>query len=166
MALGSYDRHKNGEVLSTESNKWSSIDPYPYDLELIILSDFFSNFDSMLIPVKASSYIAYAPVIYVDGAFYVIGGDGATDKNVIGRLDATTKTWSKSGELIDGRDGHNAIFDGSSILVVGGDYDRKTEKCSFSEGQIICTEQDPELVYYYLYPELFLIPANFCKTLI
>ena len=126
---------------------------------------FFSNFDSMLIPVKASSYIAYAPVIYVDGAFYVIGGDGATDKNVIGRLDATTKTWSKSGELIDGRGGHNAIFDGSSILVVGGDYDRKTEKCSFSEGQITCTEQDPELVYYYLYPELFLIPANFCKSL-
>ena len=121
----------------------------------------------MLIPVKASSSIHQAPIIFIDGAFYVIGGDGATNQNVIGKFDATTKKWSKSGELTDGRQGHNAIFDGTSILVVGGADTKavKTEKCLFSNEQITCSEQDPALVYFCFYPELFLVPTNFCKTL-
>ena len=87
------------------------------------------------------------------------------NSKTIGRFDATQKVWSKSGELISGRWGHNAIYDGSSLIVVGGDYDQKTERCGISNGQTICTAQNPELYNYVSYPELFLVPVNFCKTL-
>ena len=149
--------------MNTLSNTWSSIDPYPYDLESIIY--YFSLFFILVfIPVEATSYIYRAPIVFIHGAFYVIGGYGAKNQNVIGKLDATTKIWSKSGELVQGRLGHNAIYEGSSILVVGGFYTHKTEKCIFSNAQITCSEQDPELHEYYAYPELVLVPNNFCET--
>ena len=69
-----------------------------------------------------NDYICRAPIVYVDGYFYIIGG--YTDVNdydkTIGRLDATSMIWSKSGDLVNGRYGHNAIYDGSSLIVVGG----------------------------------------------
>ena len=83
----------------------------------------------------------------------------------IGRFDATRRVWSKSGELINGRRSHNAIYDGSSLIVVGGDGLYKTERCEISNGQATCTAQTPELDEYAFYPELFLVPINFCKTL-
>ena len=96
----------------------------------------------------------------------MIGGyvDGYSGKT-IGRFDATRRAWSKSGELINRRYGHNAIYDGSSLIVVGGIYDQKTERCEISNGQVTCTAQNPELYDYTNYPELFLVPVNFCKTL-
>lgn len=72
---------------------------------------------------------------------------------------------------MNGREGHNAIYDGSSLIVVGGKqaslYDTyKTERCEISNGQVTCTAQTPELNNYADYPELFLVPVNFCKTLL
>ena len=128
------------------------------------LYQFFYTFWRFFIPFKASSYICHTPILFFDGAFYVIGGNGATNQNVIGKLDATTMVWSKSGELVTGRYAHNSIFDGTNILVVGGDGTFKTEKCSLLNGQITCSEQNPELFEYRYYPELFMIPANFCKN--
>ena len=90
--------------------------------------------------------------------------DGSGSRT-IGRLDAMRTAWSKVGELISGRFGHNAIFDGSSLIVVGGYGSFKTEKCIISNGQVTCMAQDPELYRYVYYPELFLIPVDFCKAL-
>ena len=36
LALGSYQGHKNGELMNSLSSRWSSIDPYPYDSESYI----------------------------------------------------------------------------------------------------------------------------------
>ena len=83
----------------------------------------------------------------------------------IGRFEAIQRVWSKSGELKRGRYGHNAIYDGSSLIVVGGEGIYKTERCEISNGQTTCTAQNPELNKYAYYPELFLVPVNFCKTL-
>ena len=74
-------------------------------------------------------------------------------------------TWSKSGDLVNGRNRHNAIYDGSSLLVIGGTDSRKTEKCVVSNGQVSCSSQNPELTDYYSYTELFLVPVDYCKTL-
>ena len=106
------------------------------------------------------------PVVYADGYFYVIGGrDANTDDKTIGRLDATTMVWSKSGELVNGRWGHNAIYNGSNLIVVGGNsISYKTENCVISNNQVSCTAQNPSLTNYSLYPELFLVPVGFCKT--
>ena len=109
-----------------------------------------------------SSTIEYASIIYVDGAFFVIGGYNKSKD--IGRLDAITMIWSKAGELLVGRHGHNAIFDGSSVLVVGGSGSQKTEKCTISSNKMTCTENNPELNDYYRYPELFLVSKEFCKN--
>ena len=123
----------------------------------------------MFIPVRVNKYIAWAPIVFIDGYFFVIGGytDATYYDKTIGRLDATTMRWSKSGNLVNGRYGHNAIYDGSSLIVVGGrDGSLKTEKCTISNDQVSCTAQNPSLENYYYYPELFLVPFDFCKTTI
>ena len=108
-------------------------------------------------------------MVYIGDSFYVIGGEiddnEIIGRRVIGRLDAIRRVWSKSGELISKRSGHNAIYDGSSLIVGGGYGLYKTERCVISNGQATCTDQNPELDYYSFYPELFLVKDNFCKTL-
>ena len=112
---------------------------------------------------KYSSYIWLAPIVYVEGNFYVIGGYAGSASKTIAKLDSTSHEWSKSGDLQVGRYAHNAVFDGSDIIVVGGSTEHKTEKCSLSDGQVTCVEQAPSLTDYAYYPELFLIEEGFCK---
>ena len=119
--------------------------------------------------MRVNKYIVNTPIIFIDGGFYVIGGrtEFSDYDTTIGRLDATTMIWSKSGNLVNGRHAHNAIYDGSSLIVVGGrDGSLKTEKCTISNDQVSCTAQNPSLENYKYYPELFLVPFNFCKTTI
>ena len=109
-----------------------------------------------------------ASVVFIDNAFYVFSGLGGDKK--IGRLDGTTKIWSMVGETVNRRIAGNAIYDGSSFLLIGGnngtDYDSlATEKCSLSNGQIICNELQTNLPDYSHYPELFLIDVEFCKEM-
>ena len=124
-------------------------------------------FELLSTTVQADDYLKQAPIVYVDGAFFVIAGvDSSTNyMKTIGRLDEETLTWSKAGNLNSGRHGSNAIFDGSVILVVGGNSSpEKTEKCVISGDEVTCTAQSPELRYYVNYPELFLVPSNFCQN--
>ena len=91
-----------------------------------------------------------------------------TYSDTIGRFDITMRKWSKAGHLVIGRDGHNVIYDGQFMLVIGGgskplDNAMMTEKCSVSGGQVTCVTQTPELTGYRDYPEVFLVPAGFCK---
>ena len=60
---------------------------------------------------------------------------------------------------------HNVIFDGEHFLVVGGRDIKKTERCTLNNGLMTCTEQNPELKDCARYPELFLVPVDFCKEL-
>ena len=128
----------------------------------LIVSDVF-------IPSKDGSYVIYAPIIHVDRAFYVIGGyTGSTSNSkTIAKLDSISYEWTKAGDLIVGRRGHNAIFDGSDFIVVGGNKSGgglvKTEKCTIAEGKVTCVEQNPALVNHYFYPELFLVEDGYCK---
>ena len=121
-------------------------------------------------PIKVNKYIHEASVIYIGEAFYVIGGytDVSTYDSTIGKLDANL-TWSKVGELVFGRRLHGVIFDGTDMLIVGGwavspETALQTEKCVISANQVSCTRQSPSLLRYDSYPELFLVPDNFCKS--
>ena len=93
----------------------------------------------------------------------MIGGyTGSISRSkTIAKLDSTSFEWTKAGDLITERRGHNAIFDGKNFIVVGGYPSSNgavnTEKCSISEGQVTCVEQDPTLIHYKFYPELFLV---------
>ena len=103
--------------------------------------------------------------MYTNGAFFIFGGYSGGSIKGIGKLDATTKIWSKVGDLNSGRAGHNVIFDGAHFLVIGGAYERKTEKCTMANGRMTCAQQNPELNDYAFYPELYMVPINFCKEL-
>ena len=101
----------------------------------------------------------------------MIGGyaDSQSYSKKIARLDSTSYEWSRAGDLLTGRYGHNAIFDGNDIIVVGGyagdDGSVKTEKCKITEGNVTCVEQDPALVGYAYYPELFRVEDGYCKEI-
>ena len=109
-----------------------------------------------------------APIVHVGDSFYLFGGDSIATANekTIGRLDIKTRKWTNAGSLVTGRCGHNAIYDGQYVLIVGGNGDFKTEKCTISKDQVTCSSQAPELNFYYNYPELFLVPKDYCKQLL
>ena len=117
------------------------------------------------------------PILHIEPHFYTFGGSGLNSldrnkikffkdsenaSNVIGRMDMQGQ-WTKIGELNEARRAPNAIFDGTSIIVVGGQGNFQTEICSFDNVGISCTSQAPELKKYAYYPELFLVSDSFCK---
>ena len=122
---------------------------------------------SVIFIPTTDDYVCYVPIVFVDGAFYVIGGATGSYSKTIARLDSISYEWSKAGDLIEGRRGHNTIFDGSDIIVVGGyagkDVSLKTEKCTIAEDKVTCVAQDPSLQNYSYYPELFLVEDGYCK---
>ena len=151
-------------MLNTQRNTWQARPDYPFDQDQ--KGFFFKYLNSYVNLSKVNSYIRRAPIVYVIDAFYVVGGytDISYDDSTIGKLDSNSN-WSKAGELSTGRRGHAAIYDGNFMLVVGGQGHHKTEKCAFSSSGITCTEQNPSLYYYTYYPELFMVPADYCKSL-
>ena len=77
---------------------------------------------------------------------------------------ATTE-WSIVGRLKYIRGEHGVIFDGSRFLVVGGSNslgDLMTEICTPSDEGITCVDDYPILRHYTNYPELLLVPDDFC----
>ena len=74
--------------------------------------------------------------------------------------------WTQAGTLQQARRAHNAIFDGESMIVVGGDtLNLKTEVCSFqSDTSVSCIAEEPTLTDYNHFPALFLVDESFCKT--
>ena len=112
--------------------------------------------------------------MYISDSFFVIGGYPESPKfsNIIARFNQN-KEWAKVGELVQSRRAHNAIFDGENIIVVGGGTGVSlqgtggraiTEICSFEGNQISCTTQEPELVDFYGFPELYFVEEDFCKS--
>ena len=149
--------HKKVEILNANENTWNITHDYPF----------------------VDEHIYYAPIVQHRGAFYVIGGysfNGPGSDRIlhrtIGRFDPFSETWSQAGQLITGRAGHNAIFDGIAFIVVGG-YDPErpirggiynTEVCSISDDEMVsCTSQKPEWHGYGCYPELSLVSDSFCQ---
>lgn len=117
--------------------------------------------------ITADFQTSGAPIVFHSNAFYVVGGliNEYTASSIIGRLDALTLTWTKAGELIHAREGHGAIYNGEKLIVAGGERYFKSESCDVVNGLVTCTEQEPTLYYYWAYPEMFLVPATFCKNI-
>ena len=59
------------------------------------------------------------------------------------------------------------VVDDGYILVVGGENGKMVERCSIplsSSSGIICRQQSPDLGNNYdRYPELFIVPQDYCK---
>ena len=97
---------------------------------------------------------------------HIFGGQTFSDStdSTISRLDSITFTWSQVGDLNKGRHGHNVIEIQGEFLVIGGTSGTlKTERCKLVNGQMLCTEQEPNLYNYREYPELVAVSDNYCK---
>jgi len=152
LAIGAGNAHAKVEMLSTAQNTWEKLDDYPY----------------------GDKNLFWAPIVHIDGSFYVVGGRTARlpYETTIAKLDANSREWSRVGDLSSGRRAHAAIFDGTYLIVVGGQVDdsddsgaqsQPTERCSIASDEVTCVEQSPSLHGYEIYPELFLVQHDFCK---
>ena len=113
-------------------------------------------------------------MLYHDRAFYLFGGNSGSNccEQTIARFDADTQTWSKAGNLKNGRRMHGTIFDGEKFLILGGESKSngqtlknvKNEVCTLSGTSMTCEESLNSLEEYVYYPELFLVQEDFCKN--
>ena len=127
----------------------------------------------MLNPKIRKDLLYLAPVIHINGYFYVFGGRGQGNDSflrTIGRLNQGRYQWSRAGQLQFGRYSHNVVFDGTSILVAGGSGENwfepfNTELCSITgSGSLTCTANNLKLYQYSWQPTVFLVPSDFCKN--
>ena len=136
--------------MDTGTDKWTRRDEYPF----------------------AGGRIFRGTIVYAEHSFYHIAGksDSKHEVAVIGRLDESNWRWYNAGELMNARFGHNAIYVPSEgILVIGGSTQNgpfllKNEVCTILDGTLACREQSPTLENYLFYPELFVVPDNFCQN--
>ena len=124
---------------------------------------YFSNIQSVNTLI---GYLSNAAVLHAQDNFYVFGGytGRLSVTNVIARLDSKTYQWSMAGQLNTARNYHAAVAIDGEFLIVGGAGEYDTERCSFHEidGELTCLDQEPTLLNYFRWPELFLVESNFC----
>ena len=103
------------EIYSVDEDAWSLLSDYPFVKE------------------SERAICAYA-IAYFDNGFILFGGWTLTAirSKTIARLDLETSNWTKLGDLNSGRYAHGVIYDGQVFLVVGGQGNLKTEKCTLS----------------------------------
>ena len=113
-------------------------------------------------------------MVYFDNGFLIFGGlqrNSATSAVV--RLDLSTTSWIKLGDLTVPRSYHDVVYDGEVFMVIGGSTwngtvghtEMNTEKCSISESTMTCLEQSPMLNNYHRHPALIMVPEDFCTEI-
>ena len=50
-----------------------------------------------------------------------------------------------------------------SVITVGGNDQKESEKFDVNQGPESAVFISPDLYYYYDYPELFVVPQDFCQ---
>ena len=176
LALGSYSpANVKAELLGVERNTWVTTSDYPYveDLKLFLLYHDKSLTTINLIKHwpfcssrKDESHISHYSMLYLKNGFIVFGSYSSTSRSVIARLDLSTTSWIKLGHLKVGRYYHNTIYDGEVFIVVGGSSSAiATENCSLIDSTMTCTEQEPILSGYHVYPALLMVPEDFCAEI-
>ena len=150
IAVGGWSPYNaKTEMLSGDNLTWTSVQDYPYHRD-----------------------ISHASTIYTDDYFYIFGGQSYYSGVPldIARFHEQKKHWAKVGSLCTARHGHSVIqlespfLESWAFLVVGGKGRKRTEMCEWSsDGMLLCSEQNPILNDYDLYPELFVVPHDYCK---
>ena len=115
---------------------------------------------------RQGSYIQRYPIVAMEDTFYIFGGDSGpsneTPSNTIAAFSTVTKEWKKLGELNQARLGHGVFIQQGDFIVVGGWENLRTEHCTLNQDAIRCTLINPELDYYYYYPEMMAVNPDYC----
>ena len=103
-------------------------------------------------------------------AYFLFGGTSDAGFGQIARFDYVKFEWDKAGELVSKkRKRFNAIFDGSSFVIVGGAKDGaldtsndSLENCPFRDDKnLACQKMSSDVDWSrYLLPVLFMIGLN------
>ena len=121
--------------------------------------------------VKANGWIAYYASVFINGNFFIIGGEQARWKfsvrstSIIARLNAATWSWSRAGQLNIARYHHGAIWVKSKLVVVGGgaileEENYPIEFCSWENEEFSCTDKST-LTNRNNYPLLFAVSEDY-----
>ena len=89
------------------------------------------------------------------------------DNGVIAAFNTVTKEWKKSGELNQAHYGHGVIESQGEFIVIGRSKITSygtvhVEQCTLNNKSIQCKLVEPELKSNWLYPELMLVPSDYC----
>ena len=68
-----------------------------------------------------------------------VGSFNPPYKNAELLIFAAMLMWTKAGDLVTARSAHNVISDGNYLLVIGGQRNNMSEKCSIENGQVTCS---------------------------
>ena len=111
-----------------------------------------------------ASEISFVFIVNREDDFYIFGGYVGSYSDKIVKFSTATENWTQVGSLSQARQGHGVIRTGGSFLVVGGSYGTfSTEKCHFDQAdKMTCVTMEPALKDYVQYPELLLVPADYC----
>ena len=113
--------------------------------------------------IKGYHILRYASVV-INGDFFIVGGrynTGDSMTAIIARLDATTWSWSRAGQLNTARSHHAAIWFKSKLVVVGGRGEKPTEFCELIDNQFTCVDQNSTLEDYFATPLLLTVSDDF-----
>ena len=106
--------------------------------------------------------ITGSAMVFYDNAYYMFGGDVDYEySSTIARFDELTRNWSKVGDLEVALCCSSVIYNGEFFMVIGGDAEFSTERCSIQNSTISCTTQEPYLNTY-AWSALFLVEEMFC----
>lgn len=81
----------------------------------------------------------------------------------IAAFNTITKKWKKVGKLNEARTGHGVIMNKGNFIIVGGMDYKKTERCTLEGQSIHCKLINPGLDYYMGYPEMMIVPSDYCE---
>ena len=110
-------------------------------------------------------------LVFHQGYFYTFAGHNDSGPiRQVGRVAENggyIGSWQIAGSLNSVRYGHRAIWtknnNQGAFLVIGGQGDQPTEQCQLFGSQLACVNQKPLAENFHFWPELFNVPASFCK---
>ena len=126
------------------------------------LVSFLWNFWSFLLGGHVYDYAITA----VEDTFYMFGGKVDWDqREIIASFNTETKEWKKCGRLNQPRSGHSLILHQGAFVIVGGypNWPLGTERCNLHGDSILCTSVDPYLTEYKFWPEMMIVPSDYCE---
>ena len=116
--------------------------------------------------------LSFYSIVAVQKSFYVFGGAygkfSRKDLKTITEFNTITKQWEKRGDLKEARQAHRVVVHQSEFIVVGGNADLPTERCTLTHdlvggnSTIKCKRVDPVLNGYGRLPGLMRVSFDYC----
>ena len=101
---------------------------------------------------------------------YSYSDNGQQSTDIIAAFNTVTKTWKKSGYMYSERHYHGVVYHQNEFLTIGGwsyvddavDYKLRVGICTLQGDEITCDIVEPDIEYYMDYPEIMLVPYDYC----